>query len=520
MPNASFIRLNGNPMDDALMAEITVTQELNSHWWCRVNLRQTEDRRFPSEDMLGKNLQIITYADDGAENVIFDGVVIDSELEYELYGSYTGRLRAVTRTYLLDLSPRRQYFRESTARQVVEKVIGDAGLAIAGDMPDGPKADYHQSEETDWAFVKRLVDDVQAWIRPSAQGVEIRTAFQQAVDLAWRQEQGLLNFRVTGRLSQPSCNGAHYDPAVMESRTYEKIAEAASFSGSSSRMVDAVKRASSDLLPPDYIYQRSRAATLDDFNARLKRESQRSIGRSIACRGESREPRLKAGNQVNIQGPLDAQGSYGVTRVIHTWTSSGYTNTFDCTPWQHYTTPDQPEFKLAPGLAPARVVDNNDKDNQGRVCIQFYWQESNETNWVPMMAPHAGADRGFLFLPEIGDEVWVAFEEGDPERPVVLGAAWNGVHKPPREDFWGGDVAPNDVKRIVTKSGHRISIIDKDGQNSIVLSTPKHVRVSLIENSNETGDSVLSLHSDGDIFLSAPNGRIHCHSKFFSREVG
>jgi len=60
------------------------------------------------------------------------------------------------------------------------------------------------------------------------------------------------------------------------------------------------------------------------------------------------------------------------------------------------------------------------------------------------------------------------------------------VSKPPREDFWGSDVGPNDVKRIVTKSGHRISIVDKDGQNSIVLATPKHLKVSLIEKSNET----------------------------------
>jgi uncharacterized protein involved in type VI secretion and phage assembly len=166
------------------------------------------------------------------------------------------------------------------------------------------------------------------------------------------------------------------------------------------------------------------------------------------------------------------------------------------------------------------VVDNNDPDNSGRIKVQFYWQEENQTQWMTMMAPHAGADRGFMFLPEVGDEVWVAFEEGDPERGRVLGSAWNGLEKPPREEFWGEDVAPNDIKRIVTKSGHRISIVDKDGKNSMVLATPKHLKVSLIENSVETGDAMLALHSDGDIFLSAPNGRIHFHSKFFSREVG
>ena len=189
-------------------------------------------------------------------------------------------------------------------------------------------------------------------------------------------------------------------------------------------------------------------------------------------------------------------------------------------PGTKYTNPEPPRLRRMNGIVPARVTDNNDTENQGRIRVQFYWQEDSQTTWLPMMSPHAGADRGFMFLPEVGDEVWVALEEGDPERGLVLGAAWNGVQKPPREEFWGGDVAPNDVKRIVTKSGHRISIIDKDGKSSIVVATPKHVKISLIENSNETGNSMLALHSDGDIFLSAPNGRIHLHSKFLSKEIG
>ena len=57
-------------------------------------------------------------------------------------------------------------------------------------------------------------------------------------------------------------------------------------------------------------------------------------------------------------------------------------------------------------------------------------------------------------------------------------------------------------------------------KSAIVLATPSGAKVSLIEHSNETGDSMLMLHSEGDIFLSAPNGRIHMQSKFNSREVG
>ena len=62
-------------------------------------------------------------------------------------------------------------------------------------------------------------------------------------------------------------------------------------------------------------------------------------------------------------------------------------------------------------------------------------------------------------------------------------------------------------------------IVDKDGKETISLATPKHVKVMLTESSNETGGPTLSLHSDGDIVITA-GGRIHLQSAFYSREVG
>ncbi len=517
---AAFIKLDGVQVDNALLREVSVTQELNAHWWCQLTLRQTQDQRFPAEDMLGKELQVATHDALGVENKVFVGVIVQSELEYEVYGSYGAHLTAVSRSYFLDLTPRREYFPKQASKDVAQHLISAAGLQLEGDMPAEQPRAYLQMEETDFEFVRRLVDDAEAWLRPTEMGVEVQQSFQKGAELQWRGEDGLLNLRVCGRLAQPSCDGAHYDPKAMQSKIFSKVADGPEFYESAQKMVEAAKSQSNALLPPDYVYQRARTGTVDDFEKLLKKESRRSVGRTVVCRGESRNAEVKAGNEITIQGVLDSQGVYGVTRAVHQWTSTGYTNQFECTPWKKWTNPQAPHARPSPGLIPARVVDNNDPDNSGRVKVQFYWQEDNQTQWMTMMAPHAGADRGFMFLPEVGDEVWVAFEEGDPERGRVLGCAWNGILKPPREDFWGSDVGPNDVKRIVTKSGHRISIVDKEGKNSIVLATPKHLKVSLIENSNETGDSVLALHSDGDILLSAPNGRIHFHSKLFSREVG
>jgi len=69
---ASFLKIGGELIQDAILKSVEVTQELNRHWWCTVDCRQTEDRRFPVEDCLGNDLQIVTYAQQGAEHVIFD----------------------------------------------------------------------------------------------------------------------------------------------------------------------------------------------------------------------------------------------------------------------------------------------------------------------------------------------------------------------------------------------------------------------------------------------------------------
>jgi uncharacterized protein involved in type VI secretion and phage assembly len=384
-----------------------------------------------------------------------------------------------------------------------------------------PPKNYVQWGETDFNFLKRLAARHQAWIRPVAQGIQICDSFQGGTKLDWRLEDGLLDFEVKGKLAQPSFNGTHYDARQMRSQTFNQVQQAAQFSGSSGRMVAAVQRASQEMLPSGYVHLDDRAATAGEYQDLLQLASAGKSGASVVAVGHSRSDALQAGNKVSIGGTLDAQGDYGVLKVIHRWTNEGYTNEFWCTPWTKYYDLDAAKPTMMRGVVPARVVDQNDPRKMGRVKVQYDWQESGETGWIRMVTPHAGADRGFMFMPEKGDEVLVAFEHGDPERPYVLGSLWNGVDQAPREEFWGGDIENNDVKRIVTKSGHRIQFSDKDGKESIVIATPTKLKLSLLEKTDETGRSMIVLHSeDGDIVVSAPNGRIHFRSKYFSRETG
>jgi hypothetical protein len=72
----------------------------------------------------------------------------------------------------------------------------------------------------------------------------------------------------------------------------------------------------------------------------------------------------------------------------------------------------------------------------------------------------------------------------------------------------------------VTKSGHRVTLVDTSGQEAIAMATPKSNRLVMTEKTNETGRPAVVLHTDGDIILAAPKGRIHLQSKLQSKEVG
>jgi type VI secretion system secreted protein VgrG len=116
-----------------------------------------------------------------------------------------------------------------------------------------------------------------------------------------------------------------------------------------------------------------------------------------------------------------------------------------------------------------------------------------------VVAPFAGNDRGIQFFPEIGDEIAVAFEEGDPARPYALGGLWNGKDAPPDLKY----------KQIVTKSGNVVRISDESNKESIQIFTPNGA--CMVQLQNDSSKPTITVHSEGDISLEAKEElRIKC----------
>lgn len=149
------------------------------------------------------------------------------------------------------------------------------------------------------------------------------------------------------------------------------------------------------------------------------------------------------------------------------------------------------------GVAPAQVTDIKDPDGQGRVRVKLPWSPDTGSPgyeaWARIATLFAGNKRGSWFIPDVDDEVLVAFEHGDPRRPYVLGGLWNGSDKPDESMDGGGR---NYKKAIRSRNGVKITLDDQDGQESLKLETPGGQKITLkdgpgavtIEDSN--GNSV------------------------------
>ena len=514
------IQIGDGMLGDALLASVSVLQELNAHWWCTIVCRNTEDQRVPVENLLGQTVEIKTVDDAGVEHAHFSGTVHEVELTYEVWGSYTATLTAVSNSYGMDVTAHKQYYAEQTMSGVAAKIAARHSLEAKVSASDSKALNYVQYGETDFSFLHRVVDDHGAWMRPSEKGVEIFDSFQAGSSVTWRAEDGLISFRLRGQRVNPSFSGSHYDHHAMMSKTFDQVSKAPQFYPAAERLTSSVQSASQKL-PPGFETQRARAMTLDNYDTQLQAESERALGSAVTGAGSSRSQALKAGDTVAIDGMMDGKGTYGLTRVVHQWTPQGYSNDFACTPWKQYRSAVAPAARTWAGVVPARVMDHNDPKKMGRIKVQFFWQDDGETHWARASSPHAGPDRGFMFMPEVGDEVAVAFEDGDPERPIILGSLWNGVQQAPRHGYYGdADVADNNIKRIYTKAGNRIQIADTDGVEAITIATPNQNSFTLSEKHSATGRPQIALNSTGDILLSAPNGRVHIIANIFTREVG
>lgn len=159
------------------------------------------------------------------------------------------------------------------------------------------------------------------------------------------------------------------------------------------------------------------------------------------------------------------------------------------------------------GLYPAIVRDLEDPRELGRIKVGFptlgHDPGESVSAWATLLSPYADDDQGLQTLPEVGSQVVIGFEAGDPRRPYIVGACWNGQEALPKRP-----TDSNDIRILRTRSGSELEFDDTEGASKATLSLSSGHKVVLddgaqtvtIEHSN---GSVITLNAAGQIEIRA-----------------
>ena len=212
---------------------------------------------------------------------------------------------------------------------------------------------------------------------------------------------------------------------------------------------------------------------------------------------ESQVPTLRVGSVISLYSSFlkrvgdlseESLGNFIIIEITHEVSQgSYYKNRFKAIP---ATLKALPSPKVRMPLAEtqmATVLSNADPQGKGRVRVRMNWQtDGMQTGWVRVMTPDGGSssdvksNRGFVFIPEVGDQVLLGFRHGDPARPYVMGSLFNGT-------TGGGGLEGNHMKSLTTRSGHTIKLNDSLSSLGITIKDIKGNSIHI----DSVGDDII-----------------------------
>jgi uncharacterized protein involved in type VI secretion and phage assembly len=422
--------------------------------------------------------------------------------------------RAYDASHALNQVRRTATYQNMTADDIARKLAARARLQPGTIDPAGPPQPFVQQHgETDLRLLWRLAAAIDFEVVVEDEKLHFRRAGGRPGEapVALRWGEGLVAFR----------------PRVTAARQVENVT-VRGWDADAGRAVEATAAAPA---PDSRIgFPRNPAAggaTEVGDQAVLDQGEAEEVARSIAaglsnasvgadgtCHGE---PRIRPGGRVEIEGVGNRfGGSYALTAVSHRFRGRrGYQTHFmasgrDARGLLDLLAP-APRREWGASLVVGVVTQNKDPDGLGRVRVRYpALGGAVEGWWARVASPGAGAERGALMLPVVGDEVVVGFEQGDVRRPYVLGALWNGQARP------GGDL-PQPDGSFVLRSDHRVGVSAKDdvsirGGRDLIIETDGKVNQTAGGDVAVEGQRVsvkangtLTVESSGELALRAPS---------------
>jgi phage protein D/phage baseplate assembly protein gpV len=437
------IKADGQALDDTLkkaVIEIKVRDSLRLPKSAVVRISDPRAQKMDSHPLkLGSKLEISLGAigDSGAGKV-FEGEIVTHEPEFERDG-VTIVVRAYDKTHRLQREKKVRTFQQVSASDIVSRVTQEAGLQGSAESTGFVHQFFQQSDETDRELIRRLelLNDFEFAMEDGSYKFRAASTTTGEVELKYPDKLLVFRPRVSATQQVEEVEVRGWDPK-------KKEAVVGSASNGADPGAIGVSRSSVASLFGGKVMVVDRVVT-DTSEARkfaqatLDRRAAQVVEAEGTCQGNSA---IKAGRKLKLTGlGTKFSGSYHATTVTHVLrTGAGaYQTHFQISGRSERGLLDlmhpPPQRNWADKLVVGLVTNNNDPDGLGRIRVKYpALSDSQEGEWARVLTHSAGSGgRGIFMLPQVGEEVVVAFENGDARRPLIIGSLFNGKDKPTAE---------------------------------------------------------------------------------------
>ena len=459
----------------------------------------------------GKTVVIRMKHEFSGDESIFKGIITSIGMDGDKGVSGTLHYRGYSTTILLESGRTMDSFTDATLGEIVSEVVEKYGngISIVNNPAFKSRIPYVQmQEESAYEFLRRLAWQYGEWFYYNGQVLYFGNPYKE-------KDENLIYDIDMDSMHFSSCVAPfHFSRHDYLSDSHMDMFgdDSEAVRGINTYLANAMKTSEGMYRSQTTMYSHTATGHPLDIEHFTAVEKGRKVSSLVWMTGNTKTCRVRIGEPVVVQIPSNMckrrdMGRYRIVEITHRIeVSGGYANSFKGIPASmEYIPTEDMRMPVAHAML-AEVTDNADPENLGRVQVQFAWQKSRNktTNWIRVRSLDAGSsetvskNRGFVFVPEIGDQVMVDFELGDPCRPYVSGSMF---HKNNGE---GGN-ADNHIKTIVTRSGHTLEFNDdKNGDWGITL---KDANKNIIHiNSKE---QTIEITAPKTISLNAENIRLN-----------
>ena len=498
-------------------AELSVTGNYSSDF---SSLSVADDEIFTP----GNLIEITGGYDDKGETVLFNGCIVSYSVQLSADQPVSLKLSCKHNTVKMTMEKKTRTFENKTDSAIISGILSEnsvKGFSVESTSIENKK--FSQTEATDWDIVLSRAEENGFIVCLDADSISIKLpAISQSPVLRLASGESILDF--SGELI------AEHQPSTVEGYGYDDkqallkvTAKEPSVNDQGNLQAKALAEKFGGLTQSYFLNTPTTTADLESFvNSKLLRTRLSAIRGSVSFIGS---PLVKTGGIIQLEGVGKRyNGSAYVSAVSHSINKGIWKTTakfgLDIKPISKSADfsgqPANGQVPVVHGLRTARVIklaqDTENPDSLYKVLVALpSATEEQNTVWARMANFYATSGAGLEFLPEVGDEVAVAFVDSNPNNPIILGAL-----------FGAKNVAPNPaadennfIKRITTKSKLKISF---DDENKVIqIETPAANRITISEQDDkhmievkDNNNNLISMTADGikissdkDIILDA-----------------